>query len=380
MATTMGKEKPGGRRLTEQAMARVKAPLQRAWTLPPEAYTAADVFEAEIRQIFRRDWICVARVDQIPQPGDYRCVELVDQPIVVARARDGMIHAFSRICLHRAMPVAEGCGNATRFVCPYHNWTYELDGRLRSAPMMEGAEEFEPSGCRLPALAVEVWQGFVFVNADPDCSPLAPRLEGLARHLEGYGFDELVVAETLTFDSPWNWKILVENFMEAYHHIGTHRQTFEPVYPARASRVEPNSGEPWSLLRMPGHPHEDELPPLPGLSSQQRCELLAMCVFPTLLFAASASMAAWYELSPTAHDAMTLRIHVLLRCEVAAMLDDDARAAVAEGVRAIHTEDIAANQGPWRGLAAPMTAQGRLSPYEAGIWQLNQLWAQRMKF
>jgi nitrite reductase/ring-hydroxylating ferredoxin subunit len=366
--------------ISAEQVARVRAPLAEAWTLPPAAYTAPAVFRAEAQRIFRRDWQCIARVDQLPNPGDYRCVDLIDQPLVISRDRTGEIHALSRICLHRAMPVAEGNGNATRFVCPYHNWTYELDGRLRSAPMMDGVNGFEPGRCRLPELRTEVWEGFLFVNLDPRCAPLAPRLAGLAPLIGNYGLSELVIAATVEFDSPWNWKILVENFMEAYHHVGIHRESLERVYPGRDSFVVGNDDEPWSLLRMPGH-HGDAaggLPPLPGLTAEQQGELIAGCVFPTFLFAASANMAVWYEVSPVSHDCMNLRIHVLLRPEVAVALDDVSRAAVAEGVRRIHLEDIPANDGPWLGLQAPLTTQGRLSRYERAIWQQNQRWLDRM--
>lgn len=361
---------------------RIRQPLEQAWTLPPSAYTDPRVFAAEIEAIFASEWLCVARIDQLPEAGDYVCTDLPDQPIVVTRGRDEQLRAFSRVCLHRAMPIVEGQGNATGFVCPYHSWSYELDGQLRSAPMMDGAEGFDPQQCRLPELQLEVWQGFVFVNLNPNAKPLGPRLQGLSQRLQNYRFDQLVIAETIEFNSPWNWKILVENFMEAYHHIGTHRMTFEPVYPARDSVVEDNGCAPWSLLRMPGRNafiENDALPALPDLSNAQQRDLIAITVFPTLLFGAIANCAAWYQLEPRAHDAMRLRIHILLRPEVCNALDADARAALAEQVRVIHLEDIPANAGPWRGLKAGKTKQGRLSPYEKAIWQLNQLWADRLQ-
>lgn len=167
--------------------------------------------------------------------------------------------------------------------------------------------------------------------------------------------------------------------MEAYHHIGIHRNTFEAVYPARASRVIDNAGAPWLFLQMPGIAADASgLPAFPALNDVQRQDLIAACVYPTLLFGASATTAVWYQLEPSAHDRMKLRIHVLARPEVIEHLDADQRSAFAEGVRAIHEEDITANEGPWRGLHAAMTTQGRLSPFEAGIWQLNQLWADRI--
>jgi phenylpropionate dioxygenase-like ring-hydroxylating dioxygenase large terminal subunit len=360
---------------------RVRAPLDRAWTLPPRAYTDPAVFAAEKVRVFQGGWVCVARTDQLARDGDYRCVDLLDQPIVVVRGRDGMIRALSRVCLHRAMPVAQGAGNASRFVCPYHHWTYELDGRLRSAPMMRGVADFDPARCRLPELRVAIWQGFVLVNADRQAPPPAAALAGLDPYLANYRLDELVTVDTQTFDSPWNWKILVENFMEAYHHIGTHRHTLEPLYPARESYVVDNHGAPWALLRMPGRPGDDHagaLPPFPGLTDAQRRELIAGCVFPSLLFAATGSTVVWYQLEPTAHDRMQLQIHLLVRPEVAAALDGAARALLRQTVRAVHLEDIAANEGPWRGLHAPLTGQGRLSLYEKAIWQLNRCWAEAL--
>ena len=362
--------------IDDDALQRIRNPVDEAWTLPPDAYTSAQIFQRESETLFSNGWLCVGRVEQFPKEGDYRCVDLPTHPVVVVRGRDGEVRAFSRVCLHRAMPVAEGTGNATRFVCPYHNWTYELTGQLRSAPMMEGAQGFDAKQCRLPALAVEIWHGFIFVNADPDAEPLAPQLEGLTRVIANYGFEEMIVVDTIEFDSPWNWKILVENFMEAYHHIGTHKTTFQPVYPARLSSVEENHGEPWVLLRMPAKPgHSTEPAVFPNLQEDEQDQLLAICVFPTLLFAASATGAAWYQLEPTAHDQMRLRIHAMTTPAAAEALDDVSRQELMAMLRTIHEEDIEANRGPWLGLNGAMTTQGRLSTYEKSIWQLNQLWA-----
>ncbi len=362
--------------IQSDALERIRNPLEEAWTLPPDAYTSARVFERERETLFRTGWLCVGREEQFANAGDYRCIDLPAQPIVVVRGRDDEIRAMSRVCLHRAMPVAEGTGNATRFVCPYHNWTYELTGDLRSAPMMEGARDFDAKQCRLPTLAVELWQGFVFVNVNPEAEPLAPQLAGLEELIENYDFEQMVVVDTIEFDSPWNWKILVENFMEAYHHIGTHKTTFQPVYPARLSSVDDNAGEPWVLLRMPAKPeHASEEAVFTKLEGEQKNELLAICVFPTLLFAASANGAAWYQLEPTAHDQMTLRIHAMTTRAAAEAMDDASRAELMTMLRTIHEEDIEANRGPWLGLNGAMTTQGRLSLYEKSIWQLNQLWA-----
>ncbi len=368
--------------LTPDERARVAATLSQSWTLPPRAYTDPAAFERERASIFRRDWVCVARSSQLPGPGSYVAADVLDQPVLVIRDGNGEVRALSNVCLHRSMPLVSGTGSTRWIVCPYHRWSYDRDGSLHTAPMMDDVDGFEPSGCRLPAFAVEEWEGFVFVSLDPAPEPLAARLAGLSELVRPYGLGDLVVADTIEFDSPWNWKLLVENFMEAYHHIGPHRDTFQQTHPAAASFVVDNGGEPWSLLHMPGSEDDDarpELPYLPGLDPERRADLLAVCVYPTLLFALSGTLAVWYEAVPHAHDRMTLRIHLLLGADVPAHDElAPAIAGVGEGLRWIHGEDIPVNEGPWRGLQAPAAAQGRLSRYEAAIWQFNQYWLARI--
>ena len=147
--------------------------------------------------------------------------------------------------------------------------------------------------------------------------------------------------------------------------------------------VEDNGGSPWVCLRMPGNgAGESEAlestTAFPRLTDVEQIQLLAMNVYPTLLFALSGNGGYWYQLEPSARDSMRLRIHLLLPPELASGLDAEALAGEIELVRAIHTEDIAVNEGPWRGLHAPLSSQGRLSPFEKGIWQLNQLWLDRL--
>jgi phenylpropionate dioxygenase-like ring-hydroxylating dioxygenase large terminal subunit len=366
---------------TERAL--VAAPLATAWTLPPHAYTDPDVFAREVEAIFRRDWVCVARAEQLPKPGDQLPVVVVDQPVLLTRGADGQLYALSNVCLHRSMPLVSESGSSRWIVCPYHQWSYGLDGSLHTAPMMDGAADFDVATCHLPRLAAEVWEGFVFVSMSDDPAPLSPQLAALTQRVANYRMTDLVVAATIEFDSPWNWKLLIENFMEAYHHIGPHRDTFQQNHPAIDSFVIDNGGGPWALLEMPGTDNVDEsdgLAFLSGLEREQRSDMLAFCVFPSTIIATTGTLVTWYQIEPSGHDRMHLRIHILL--EPAALGDPDAEAAIpllVDGVSWIHNEDISVNEGPWRGLHAPLAAQGRLSPYEAALWQFNQYWLSRIE-
>jgi phenylpropionate dioxygenase-like ring-hydroxylating dioxygenase large terminal subunit len=368
--------------LGEKELQNAAAPLNKAWTLPPGAYTDPEVFKAEVANIFDKDWICVARKEQLKEAGDYICFDLPHQPIVIVKDLSGEILALSRVCLHRAMPIVEGAGNTKRFTCPYHSWNYELDGSLRSAPMMQGVEGFKKEHCTLPRFNVEIWQGFIFVSCNKNPEPLGPQLEKFSALIDNYDFERLEVIETLEFPSPYNWKILVENFLEAYHHLGIHKTTFQPTYPAKDSFIEDNDDKPWSMLRMPGRPPEngqEEVNVFPKLAGARLNELFAACVYPNLLLAASAHGAFWYQLEPLAHDKMRLRIHALAFPEVAEAMNEKMRNDMRAGVSFIHEEDIFANEGVWKGLQAGSTKQGRLSLFEKSIWQVNRLWLARMQ-
>ena len=230
-----------------------RRPLEQAYTLPAEAFTSSIVYEREVERLFAREWLCAGRVDQIPDAGDYFCLDLLGEKLVVVRGRDDEVRVLSRICRHRAAEVVTGSGNTSTFVCRYHAWAYQLDGRLAGAPLSERIDGFDTDSCRLPEIRSELWQGWIFVNFDESAAALGPPLEPLSKLLAPYAMGERVASLTARFDSPFNWKVLVDNFMEAYHHIATHRDTLQPLFPAALSYVPDNDG-PYSALVMPHRP------------------------------------------------------------------------------------------------------------------------------
>ncbi len=366
--------------LTAEQIARARQPLNNAYTLPPQAYLSDDVFAVEQKEILRKSWHPLARVDQVAEPGQYLSLDLFGQPVMVVHGTDGEFRVLSRVCLHRAAPLAQGAGKRKLFTCPYHAWSYDTTGQLVRAPLMDGAEGFSEKGCALPQIRTEFWNGFIMANLDQDAAPFAPLVADYAHYFEKFRLDDMVVVKTLEFDSPWNWKVLVENFMEAYHHIATHAQTIEPLFHARDSKIPDNTG-PWSILHMVAAQDgpAPDLPQIDGLEEWQQRDLFATVLFPHFLLAFQGTSVAWYQVFPTAADRMLLKIHLL---HPRAHLDlkgfTEACEANAELVNVIHREDIEANDKVWEGLNAPLTQQGRLSPLEKSIWQLNQWWLDRM--
>ena len=350
-----------------EAVHRARAPLARAFTLPAEAFTSAEVYAREESHLFAGGWLCVARLDQVPEPGDYLSIDLLAEPLLVVRGDDDRVRVLSRVCRHRAAELVSDSGNTRSFQCPYHAWTYRLNGELLGAPLMDGAEDFDKRACSLPEIRSETWQGWLFVNLDGKAAPLGPRLAPLSAALSHFPMEDCVAVETARFDSPFNWKVLVDNFMEAYHHIAIHRDTLEPMLPAAASHTPENAG-PYSLLHMPDVEGNDPARTAAG-------GLTAAVVFPFHLFAPTAHALTWYQFLPERHDRFALRIYT---CFPRAVLEDPAGRDTIESLhaltRTIHTQDIAACEATWRGLRSDAFEQGRLSPLEKPIWQFNQWW------
>jgi phenylpropionate dioxygenase-like ring-hydroxylating dioxygenase large terminal subunit len=187
-------------------------------TLPAQWYTDPGHFQVELDQIISRGWHCVGRESSVARAGEFLTATAGRIPILVARGRDEVLRAFVNVCRHRGHEVMSGSGACRVFQCPYHGWTYELAGALRSAP--RGDRELEALGnIALEQVVVETWNSFVFVNPDHGCTPLTDVLGHLPETMLKYGFDfeSLEHRKRITYDLQANWKVYVENSLECYH-------------------------------------------------------------------------------------------------------------------------------------------------------------------
>lgn len=274
--------------------------VTEAETLPPECYTSEEFFEFEKEALFNREWLCVGREDWVKNPGDYFTATHIGEPLIISRTRDGELKALSAVCQHRAMLVAEGHGNTKAFVCPYHHWTYGLDGRLVGAPAMSKTCGFEREGIRLPEIRTEVWEGFIFVNFDADAAPLAPRLTTISEALAHY---DLPNAEGAMPDEPqsypWNWKVMMENNNDGYHATRLHKGPLHDFIPSElASFPEMPEGSA-GYLRFNGTLHPDAafnplqravLPVFPKLTAEERHRAMFANIPPTLSLVITSDM------------------------------------------------------------------------------------------
>ena len=202
------------------AITRARA-REEGTTLPRESYVDEAVFQADLDAVFLRGWLFAGHTCELPRPGDFFTFEIGVESVIVVRDNDGALRAHFNVCRHRGSRiVTERCGQARALVCPYHQWTYGLDGRLAAARLM--GPDFDTGGLALRPAAVRELAGLVFVCLAPDPPPFEPAREAIAPQLGPHGFDRAKVVNRLHYEVRANWKLLVENNRECYHCRGSH--------------------------------------------------------------------------------------------------------------------------------------------------------------
>ena len=223
---------------------------------------------------------------------------------------------------------------------------------------MGQAEDFD-TDISLPALSVEVWNGWVFVNAAAQPEPLAPTLSELDAHLAPYQPGELKTAGVLHYHSPWNWKVLVENFMESYHHMGPHSETLNPIYPHNSTYPMNCNGN-YTLLENP------------SVDESASASFWVGLVFQLTMFAISrydtTPILGWYQMQIHSVDSFDLNIHVLTP---QSMIDDGSAQGAVDMYGVVHGEDIPVCEGVWKGVQSSYYEPGRLSHLEGCIWDFH---------
>lgn len=197
-----------------------------ARTLPPQLYHDPDILQLEIEKIFKQEWICIGRSAEIANVGEYFTFDIIDQPIFAIRQKDDSIAAFANVCIHRCAKLLCGKGRSSKIVCPYHSWTYELDGQLIGVPYMDKNEKFDKSEYRLMPIRVELWEGFIYVTLNAEATSVAERLSAFEEIAGQYRMADYV--PVVQQEEVWNtnWKCLFENFMDGYHIHSVHKETF----------------------------------------------------------------------------------------------------------------------------------------------------------
>ena len=196
------------------------APLSEAYTLPAAWYTDARVADLELRNVFSCTWQAIGRTDQVEKRGQYITGTVAGEPVVAVRGSDAKLRAFFNVCRHHAMTVMnEPCGTAQHMRCPYHGWTYNLEGELRGMTEFEGVQNFDRAKNGLVPVGVAMWEKFVFVNLDPEAAPLEEFLGTLVERARPLGFAGLNFVERRSYTLGCNWKVYVDNYLDGGYHV-----------------------------------------------------------------------------------------------------------------------------------------------------------------
>ena len=362
----------------------LSTPLEEARGLPPRAYLSEEFYELELEHLFRRDWICVGREEEVAQTGDYFTIELAGEPLLIVRGTDNRLRALSNVCRHRYMQVVMGQGNAARLSCPYHGWSYRLDGRLMGATGMAESRILDKENCRLPEFRLETWLGFIFVNLDNDAEALAPRLQELGDRLAPYHIDRMRISSM--YDEIWegNWKLTMENNAEAHHHRTLHPDTLQPWMPGDNSHCGEDERD-WSLLRTPLMMDlvRAEAPMYADLMErwsadikpQDREETLTYVIYPSSTIDASPGIVFWKRILPLSIDRTRVMMGALVPEEE---LNDELSRYNREFFEEINPEDYQATWRLQRTIGSRFAEAGPLSIKEACLFYFQRYLGRRL--
>jgi glycine betaine catabolism A len=212
-------------------------------TLDARWYVDAQVFATEQERIFSREWICVGRLESLERPGDYFLADLAGESLIVTRDTARRLHAFYNVCRHRGTRMCEVArGHFSGAIqCPYHAWTYALDGTLKVARNMQDVPGFDTSDFQLAEAAIATWEGFVFVNLQRPAQPFERAFEPLYGRFAAWSVESLRTACTLEYELACNWKLVFMNYSECYHCPLVHPQ-LDKLSPSDSGRNDLTEG------------------------------------------------------------------------------------------------------------------------------------------
>lgn len=358
----------------------VRKPLLEGSMLPTRSYVSGAFYEREVETIFRKEWFCVGREEQLEKPGDYFTLTMVGEPLVAVRDQNGRINVFSRVCRHRGALIAEGEGNAKGFECPYHAWTYSLQGKLVGAPYMNKTKAFAKADCQLPTLRVECWEGFIFANFDAQAAPLGPQLENLSARLAPYKLKDMRIAKALTYTGAFNWKVILENNCEGYHHCGAHKISTEPYYPAHLCEAEDQDGR-VIFLNSYGRSalHTSLLPHIEGLPEEAFKKAINPVVLPSHIMFMQWDLMTYFQVFPEGPEQTTFRLTVCFpRTTFGIEKYEEALQGLWDSILLVNEEDNRVLLSAHKGLRAGLAQAGRYCYLDKGVHQFHQYVLERI--
>ncbi len=369
--------------ILEQLRETAARPMDRATGLPPALYRRDDVAALEKERLFRQDWICVGLAAELAETGDYLTFSIADEPVFCLRDNTGEIKTYANVCRHRMMRLLTGSGRTKQIICPYHAWTYSLNGKLIAAPHMGRSSDFDRDKICLPEIRTEIWQGWIYVTLNADAVPLRDSLAPLAEVVGRYRIADYVpvMGEDLVWRT--NWKILTENFMESYHLPIAHRKTVGARFPIEETRFPQEIFKAFTYETFAkeadarfGVAHQDNR----HLEGAWRHRSVMPTIFPSHMYVLAPDHLWYLSLRPRDVSEVEVRFGAAIAPEVHAGLDDPKRwlAETQQFFDMVNDEDRMLVEGIYRNTASRLAVPGPLSWLERELHDFQQYLARRL--
>jgi Rieske 2Fe-2S family protein len=352
-------------------------PFGQSRMLPRDAYTSPRVFAFEQERFFAGSWTCVGREGDLEGTGAQRAMRVGGAGVLLVRATDGRVRAFANTCRHRGHELL-GVGEQTTrrtVLCPYHAWTYDLDGALRVAPGFRDHGDFRPADHGLVELPLESWHGFLFVNGSGDAPPFAEHVGALDDLVAPYRLERLVPLATHEYDLACNWKVVLENYHECYHCPLIHPELCQVSPPASGDNFELDGAWVGGTMDLKDHAvtmsldgHSDGVP-IPGLDTGRLRTVAYLGLFPNLLLSLHPDYVMTHLVEPLGPALSHVVCSWYFPPEATERPGFDPSYAVEFWDRT-NRQDWAACESVQRGMASPHFQPGPLAPAEDAVYHV----------
>jgi phenylpropionate dioxygenase-like ring-hydroxylating dioxygenase large terminal subunit len=359
----------------------VQRSFEQAWHAPAGIYSSPEHFKEEQEKIFLSEWLMVGREEELLNPGDYKAIRIFNEPVLLTRDKDGVLGAFANVCRHRGVEVAFGTGNAKLFTCPYHGWTYRLDGTLLGAPTASRNAGFDRGNCRLPTIPLGIWGGNIFVNfakSPPPFEEFAASLEKRFGHLH---LDRCRIGAKEFIPQGCNWKFSVENLLDFYHVQVLHLDTLGKHFEINPDNIVSDSG--WIEAKHKGLPltpdGKSRFPRLPWMEGYEEDYAMSCRIPPNMHLFERIDQVLIITIWPISVDKSELTAYLLFPEEVTKLpnFHEDVKAHI-KYVHDIATEDNEAVESLQAATLSKNHCAGPMVPLEKSIYDVMNDYLRRM--
>jgi Phenylpropionate dioxygenase and related ring-hydroxylating dioxygenases, large terminal subunit len=368
---------------------------QFAITSPAMIYLDDDYNKIEKSAVIDSGWMSIAHLSQLASQGSYLCVDIFDEPIIVIKNDTDEVHAFSRVCPHRSADIlyeSQTTGTCRRLVCPYHAWTFDLDGKLVYAPQMDKLPEWDGTDINLHEFRTEIWNGFIFINIDGKAQPLKDLYSEFSQTISPWPMNNMQVIFEQSWTGDFNWKIMVENWSEFYHHVGAHSKTLEIDFPSEEVLIDPehdyymrtvapyrNSTREKDSASYSSANASFSFPKFNDLPLGDDRDIWVFVGYPCFLFMTAADSVYWVRVIPKSSTKCEILTTILVDKDNIKLEDFESRKdTLAKFFVDFHIEDMFVNTLVSKGLKSRYVQTSRLADTENQVWMFYRFLARQL--